>query len=606
MTILIKILRGAFMVLPVLALCLTGCSSREADAPTTEPAKRGAGSVVTSTATATDSLANTSTLSGTVTAETPFVAAQVYARNLDKNMLYTVFTNKGRYRTISLMPGGYEVWAEKGELRSEHKMLRIQGGVEINVDLVLAAGPPFPLTLKTRVQQGVPQLSYDRMYPPGQGRDLLEAKCMACHGQAFFPARHMTEETWDYMIGQMLDPDAVTRQLGQRGAMITGGGSVGGLSEEERQVLARYLADNFGVNNPERVLRIDAEYPLDEEVLSKALFIEYLMPLPPGADLSRGSSNVAGQHRAVEPHIDNDGNIWVTNGVLGVSRLDPRTAQYTHFPYPEPNIFGHGLTVDSEGHVFWIEFEGKHVGRLDPSTGAMVRFPMDPEGAVRNIQGHTPNLDSQENVWFTVINGNKIGKWDRETEEITLWDIPTPNSFPYGIEVDQNDDVWFAELWGCNVGRFTPATETFTEYPALEQPCAMNRLMADSKGTIWYSLSRPGLLGKLDPQTEEQEEYDVVPFRAESKVYASRPYGIIADDEDQVWFGDNALGGALIHFDPEKKAFTYYPLPRQTDNPNIDRTREGAIIYTTRSNQQSAIGIFYPDASKMTGFGAYR
>ena len=155
MTILKKMLRGAFMALPVLALCLTGCSSREADAPTTEPAKRGAAAVVTSTATATDTLADTSTLSGTVTAETPFVAAQVYARNLDKNMLYTVFTSKGRYRTINLLPGGYEVWAEKGELRSEHKMLRIQGGVEINVDLVLAAGPPFPLTLKTRVQQGV-------------------------------------------------------------------------------------------------------------------------------------------------------------------------------------------------------------------------------------------------------------------------------------------------------------------------------------------------------------------------------------------------------------------------------------------------------------------
>ncbi|MEE8306149.1 MAG: hypothetical protein V3R81_02730, partial [Gammaproteobacteria bacterium] len=232
--------------------------------------------------------------------------------------------------------------------------------------------------------------------------------------------------------------------------------------------------------------------------------------------------------------------------------------------------------------------------------------PMDPEGNVRNIQGHTPNLDSQENVWFTVINGNRIGKWDRQTEAITLWEIPTPNSFPYGIEVDQNDDVWFAELWGCNVGRFNPSTEAFTEYPALEQPCAMNRLMADSEGTIWYSLSRPGFLGRLDPDTGEQEEYDVAPFRAESKVYGSRPYGIIADHEDQVWFGDNALGGALIHFDPDQKAFTYYPLPRQTDNPNIDRTGEGAIIYTSRSNNQSAIGIFYPDVSKMTGYGAYR
>jgi hypothetical protein len=41
-------------------------------------------------------------------------------------------------------------------------------------------------------------------------------------------------------------------------------------------------------------------------------------------------------------------------------------------------------------------------------------------------------------------------------------------------------------------------------------------------------------------------------------------------------------------------------------HPNIDRTGEGAIVYTARSNQQSAIEIFYPDASKMLACGAYR
>jgi streptogramin lyase len=574
----------------LVAFSLLSCTSQDADVATPE----------------TDPLAGLSQLFGSVAAEAPFIAAQVFAHNLDKNMLYTVFTNQGQYRTINLMPGGYEVWAEKGDLRSEHKMLRIQDGAEVNVDLELKSGKPFPLTQKTRAQEGVAQLTYDGMYPPGPGRDLLEQKCMACHGQSFFPSRHMTEWQWNYMIGQMLNPDANTRVLGQRGAMITGGGSVGGITEDERKTLAVYLEANFGETSAARVLKIDVEYPLDEAVLSKGLFIEYLLPLPPGADLTVGSSNQAGEHRMVEPHIDNSGNIWATNGMLGVSKLDPRTAEYVHYPYPEPGIFGHGMTVDSNGHVFWIEFNGQHVGRLDPATGKMERFPMDPEGGVRNIQGHTPNLDSKENVWFTVINGNRVGKWDRQSEAISLWEIPTPNSFPYGIEVDQNDEVWFAELWGCNVGRFNTRTEVFTEYPALKQPCAMNRLMADSKGVIWYSLSRPGLLGKLDPRTGEQKEFDVVPFRKESKVYASRPYGIIADHEDQVWFGDSALGGALIRFDPDEEVFTYYPLPRQTDNPNIDRTGEGAIVYTTRSNQQSAIGIFYPDASKMTGYGAYR
>ena len=46
------------------------------------------------------------------------------------------------------MDGGYEVWSEKGGLRSEHQMLRIQGGADVKLDLMLKPGPDNPLTLR--------------------------------------------------------------------------------------------------------------------------------------------------------------------------------------------------------------------------------------------------------------------------------------------------------------------------------------------------------------------------------------------------------------------------------------------------------------------------
>ena len=84
------------------------------------------------------------------------------------------------------------------------------------------------------------------------------------------------------------------------------------------------------------------------------------------------------------------------------------------------------------------------------------------------------------------------------------------------------------------------------------------------------------------------------------------PYGIIADHDNRIWFGDGGLGGALARFDPDTEEFTYFPEPRQADNPNLDLTREGAIIFSTRSSNQAGLGIFYPDVSKMTGYGAFR
>jgi virginiamycin B lyase len=548
----------------------------------------------------------TALMSGSVSSPNDFSAAKVYAKNLDKNMLYMVYTNKGQYRMPNLMAGAYEIWSEHDDLRSDHSWVRVEARSRLAADFTLKSGPADPLTLKARTAKAGNSVTYDEMYPPGIGRDIAERTCMSCHGQMHLPSYKMNKIGWNAMIGVMLDPNA------RRGAMIQEGSGVGNITDEERDVLAGYLADNFGPESESRVLTAEAMYPLDEEELSKGLFVEYLLPLAPSTDLAVRSRAEAGKHRVLEPHIDNEGNIWGTNSFIGVSKLNPRTAEYSHYPFGidkengNPYIQAHGMTIDSKNNIFWIEFFGKHVGRLNPRTGQMDRFPMDPEGEVYNIQGHTPDLDSKQNVWFTVITGNKMGVWDRKTEKVSLFEVPTANSFPYGIDVDQNDNVYFAQLFGCKVGVINANTKEFKEYPALASPCSMNRVMVDKEGIVWYSLNRSGLLGRLDPKTGEQTEYPVLPFREDRTIPLSSPYGIMADHNNKVWFGDAGLGGALIKFDPDTEAFAYYPLPRQTDNPNIDITGKGAIVYTSRSNRQAAIAIFYPDVSRMTSFAVYR
>jgi streptogramin lyase/mono/diheme cytochrome c family protein len=581
---------------------------------------------------AADAIDGTATLSGHVSADESFVAAQVYALNHDRRMLYMVYTNGGDYKTVNLMPGGYEIWAEKGRLKSEHQWMRIDAGASASVNLPMQPGPEFALTSKDRATggpqfgqpaaEGVELVPYDDLYPAGAGRELAETTCIQCHGQTFLPTHQNSKAEWLVIIDVMLDPSGGI-QAGRETALT--------VTPEEREILADYLTANFGPDSPVRGLKIDVEYPVDEDVLSKGQFIEYLMPLAHNTDLYLRSKNLPGRHRLHGADMDFSGNVWAANGIVGVVKLDPRTAQWSHYPYgtdtnnPEvdmygvakgepgsvwSNIFGHDMLVDSNENVYWMEYQGQHVGRLNSKTGKMERFPMDPErvvvderGVVGNIRGHSPHLDSMENVWFTAIRGNKIGMFDRKTEEIILWEIPSPHSFPYGIDMDQNDNVWFAEALGCKIGRFVPKTQEFTEYPSLTPSCFINRITVDSKGIVWYSVARPGKLGKLNPATEEQVEYDILPF---TNVVASSPYGIIADRNDKIWFGDGGMGGALVTFDPDSEEFTYYPLPRQTDNPNLDTTRDGAIVYTTRASRQAGIGIFYPDVSNMREFGAFR
>jgi hypothetical protein len=154
-------------------------------------------------------------ITGTVNAEQALQAIQVYAWNRDKNVLYMVFTNKGQYNAPNLFPGAYEVWAEKGDLRSEHQMLRLESGANAKIDYHLAVGPDFLLTLKdsrkggpqfgSHPPEGAKLVPYDEMYPDEPGRATAEATCMRCHGQAFLAGQKHPHEEWRILIDAMLN-----------------------------------------------------------------------------------------------------------------------------------------------------------------------------------------------------------------------------------------------------------------------------------------------------------------------------------------------------------------------------------------------------------------
>ena len=62
---------------------------------------------------ATGTLAGLGSISGTVKAPKEFKAAKVYVKNVDKNVVYMVFTEGGRYQAVDLFPGNYEVSVTK-------------------------------------------------------------------------------------------------------------------------------------------------------------------------------------------------------------------------------------------------------------------------------------------------------------------------------------------------------------------------------------------------------------------------------------------------------------------------------------------------------------
>jgi virginiamycin B lyase len=537
----------------------------------------------------------TGAVTGTVTAGKPFTAAQVYLRRTDKPVTFMVYTSGGRYQAINVLPGEYELTVGRRGFASEAKKITVQPGTTTVADVALKDADllPKPGVNGPSTVVGYPgramitdkdvefTTDYDKVYPPGPGRAVLERVCMSCHGVNFYSLRQWDRGAWDAAINMM------SKRVNGMDTPVP----PGKMTLKERQLLLDYFVTNFGPQSTKRALAIDVDMPLDEAALGKAMYIEYEMP----------KVGDKGRPMGQNPYFDNDGNVWMTDRGQpnAIVKLDPRTATFESYLLPERCI-PHGITVDSKGMVWWGETVGFKLGRLDPKSGKMDRFPLDSRGYLKG-RGHDPIVDSEDNIWLTVINGNRLAKFDTKTEKISLYEPPTPNSYPYGPDKDKQGNIWISQFTQCRMAKFDPKEEVFNEYPALtayeDQYCLIRRGSVDHNGMVWYGVFSHGKIGKLDPATGQAVEYKM-------PVRFAEPYDIWPDRDNNMWIADGAMGGAIIKFDQKTEKFTFYPAVQRGDLPKIEITREGAIWYNPRSALHGAVGVLYPDMTKMTTFEA--
>ena len=542
------------------------------------------------------SLSGMATLSGTVESAKPFKAAQVFLRNADKRMLYMVYTSAGHYQAVNLFPGTYELTVKTKGLESSPQTIVVTAGQDAHANVTLreASGDAGR-------RADVAYLGFNEIYPAGPGLEVARRTCIYCHGNNFLPSRHWGAEQWNTAI------DFMTGKSPQ-GAMIP----PKDLSPRDRDVLVQYLVKNFGPDSKTRMVRVDNTMPFDEQALGKVQYIEYYLPSDaPGEGTNapeyRAGGGFGRGRRGQDVRFDRDGNVWVTDrGVPNrLVKLDPRTGEYKDYLLPRPTAGIHDLIIDNDGMIWLPEYEGIPEGAVNlnmfnPKTEKWEgRYPLDPDDVVKGlIHAQSLALDSKGNVYVGFIVGNALARFDRATKKSTVFPLPTPDAFPYGVVADKDDNIWVAEFHASKIAKFDTRTNKWTEYPAIEEPVLIRRLNVDSKGDVWYGVFSGGRLGKVDHVTGTVTEYKI-PHEF------SQPYSEV-EYEGNIWFSDAGQGGALIKFNPTTEAFTYYPTPQSADQPKIQMTREGAIWYAPRSSQQyPGIGVMYPDKDTITTLAAH-
>ena len=539
------------------------------------------------------------TITGKVTADQgQVVAFRVAAHNLDLQLWYTVFTNKGNYTVPQALPGNYDVFVQMGGYDSPvTKVFLAAGGSQTaNFAITRKTGPPTGPDANLKIDY---VNSMDDIYPPGPGLSLIRANCIGCHAENFNNFGHMKLTREKYMEGieQMTETgpgyNAFVLALGRTH-----------FTKQDKDLMADYLASHFGPGVVEKRLRIDP-IQWDEDAASKAIYVSYDipkdLPISPGGDVIGAPmvDGVIAQYKVPKEgtthHMGSsfisplDGNIWFSSRTSSsLLRLDPKAAsadRWKNYPIKgDAYVHPDGVGVNKEGHVFWAELKTGRMGELDPVTGKQIRYSLPEQaGALHEVV-----VDKDGNVGFDLIYGALFGRLDVKTGKIHMYPTPTPDNGLYGMAIDQSGNMWAAGWQKGTINKWDVETESVKEYPVPNAWGQIRRIGVDSKGVVWVSEYTSGILGSLDPGTGKLTEYKI-PYNG------AQPYDAWPDNDDNLWMGD-ANHNCIIKFDQKTKKFSYYPMPQPGQSINkFHMAADNTIWFGSRAVKIVTGVHFYPN-----------
>jgi hypothetical protein len=244
----------------------------------------------------------------------------VYACNTDADVAYAVYVVGGKYRAVNLIPGSYEITirAAVDQLEGftpESVQRNVAADANVTANLTsrdirsvknyvnglqyetCTANPPSPeiaAEIDFALKHGGIDtgkaigdcddpliLPYEEIYPPGLGRDIMERTCLGCHHvQPYSFNAPRTYGGGRAKKGKAAWAVNVDRKITRMGFSLALGRSTHFdpelLPQKDRDILVDYLADNFGVVAPSRLVQLKSEPELDLKALEKAQWVEYI------------------------------------------------------------------------------------------------------------------------------------------------------------------------------------------------------------------------------------------------------------------------------------------------------------------------------------------
>lgn len=341
---------------------------------------------------------------------------------------------------------------------------------------------------------------------------------------------------------------------------------------KEMEDYAKYLTVLFGPESPKPDSPESLpEYknlvrPLNPKAMNIA-YVEFEMPAPLGM----------GPWSGVE---DRDGKIWIPYYGRGneVIRLDPDTAEMTHFKLPFARTAGiHSVIPSADGTVWFVETALGRIAQLDPVTKEIKEFQAPPLPDGKKAGAHTIRVDESGRVWTS--GGPVISMFDPKTNNFKHYDVPVT----YANTVGRNGDQWFTSFRDDGVIARISRDGVLTKFqpPTQGKP---QRLDLDAAGNVWFSERQGNKIGKLDPATGSFKEYSLPGPEAS-------PYAVGVAKDGMVWYASHEQD-TMNRLNPDTGEVTEYPYPHsEISMREFFFDKKGRMWYASSANNK--VGYFY-------------
>jgi virginiamycin B lyase len=284
------------------------------------------------------------------------------------------------------------------------------------------------------------------------------------------------------------------------------------------------------------------------------------------------ASTLAVVYRPSDPRQDEAKALFCGSGVANSNRYIQEFVIPTECSEPV------GITVDSDGIVWFAESAKRKIGKFDPAARKFEEYALpdakEQEKAMPVASIWSMKFDDQGNLWFPDVLANAIWKFDPNTARFETYKILTTTdfgtSYPINFEFDKNGKIWFSEIYGKNIGVLDPSkvqhntNDGISEISARVDLETIGPLAFDNDGNIWFTALTYPATGRL------------MKFEPEKKVFTtfnmpggiSSPIGIAPDKDGNLWINDHGTS-AFIKFNPSTNTTTTYVTSLPTRNTSI-------------------------------------